>query len=102
MAGGGNLGVDVDLSNVRTDEELADDVILFSESTGRMIFEIRPEKAARFEQLMGKDAYCIGKFTQENFKVTGVNGNSAVDEDILGLKSSFNKTFEDKCYVRGP
>ncbi len=102
MAGGGNLGVDIDLSDVRTDKEHANDVIMFSESTGRMLFEVAPHHKAQFERIMGDSAYHIGNFTQQDYQVTGVNGKLAVDEGIMGLKRSFKKPNEDKCYVRGP
>ncbi len=53
MAIGGGLGVACNLDELETEGAIDETAIVFSESSGRLVVEVRPEHAAQFEGLMG-------------------------------------------------
>ena len=61
LAMAGNLGMDVDLGPVPAEESLRDDIILFSESAGRFLVTVDPDKRDVFEKrFKGQPCACIG------------------------------------------
>jgi len=52
MAFTGGLGLEIDISLAPVDVGMRDDYLLFSESNGRLLVEVREEDAAGFEELM--------------------------------------------------
>jgi len=97
MAAGGNLGIEIDLNNVRIDEsfdntDYIEQRILASESTGRIAIEVKEENREEFESVMGEYASCIGKFTKNNFVVKDLNNNPIINEDIYKLKKLWKTT----------
>lgn len=77
MAIGGRLGFEVELGAVPLGESIAQDsIILFSESNGRFVVEVRAESRQVFEQLFaGIAAAKIGHVTEDGFgRVRGLDG----------------------------
>jgi phosphoribosylformylglycinamidine (FGAM) synthase-like enzyme len=72
MAFTGGLGLEVDIGKVRVTEEIREDLLLFSESNGRLLVEISPRDARDFEKLMnGSIMSRIGSIIKEpSLKIT--------------------------------
>ena len=98
MAGGGKIGVDISLENLLTDGSVTrDDQALFSESTGRFIVEVKEEYKDKVEEIMGDNARCIGRYTEDTvFKVHGLDGNRLIEEDIYALDKIYKSTHGDR------
>ncbi len=97
MAAGGNLGVNVSLQNLLIDDSVnRDDTAMYSESTGRLIVEVREENKVMFESEMGDSASCIGKFTENRFIINGLEGNEIMNENIYDLKKVWKSTHGDR------
>jgi len=69
MAIGGRLGFDVRLEDVPLgDADLGDSAILFAESNGRFVVEVRAEDQAAFENVVdGLPAAPIGRVTDDGY-----------------------------------
>ncbi|NIQ77684.1 MAG: hypothetical protein GTN93_06265, partial [Anaerolineae bacterium] len=66
MAFTGGLGVDLDIGKVPVSEAMRDDVLLFSESNGRLLVEVPPAATARFIEAMGDSTYaCVGAVKED-------------------------------------
>ena len=94
---GGNLGMQVDLGLVPVEQVDRNDVILFSESAGRLIVTIDPKNRENFEELF-KDlaCACIGSVTTaSDLIVKGLDGSILVDISVEDLKSAWKKPFGD-------
>ena len=93
---GGGLGAEIDLSKVPTPgkRKLKDDTILFSESNSRFIVSVKPENAARFEELFaGLPVAQIGTVAADKkLVVKGVKGATRIDTDLETLRKPFKKT----------
>jgi len=97
MAAGGNLGVNVNLQNLLIDDSVnRDDIAMYSESTGRLIVEVREENRMMFESEMGDSAACIGKFTESRLIINGLEGNEIMNENIYDLKKVWKSTHGDR------
>lgn len=53
MAFTGGLGLELSLTSVPAEAEMRDDIILFSESNGRLLVEVPPRHRSSFEEVMG-------------------------------------------------
>jgi len=95
VAMGGNLGMEIDLGAVPTEQADRDDVVLFSESAGRFIITIDPENQQAFEEVFkALDFACIGTVTQKNrFVIKGIDGQMLVDVPLQDLKTFWKKPF---------
>ena len=95
VAMGGNLGMEIDLGGVPVDQIDRNDVVLFSESAGRFIVTVDPEKKEVFEEnFKGLDVACIGTVTQGNhFVIKGIDGQITVDVPVHDLKAFWKKPF---------
>ncbi len=100
MAGGGNAGMRINLDKVRTDRRYRrDDKVLYSESAGRMIVEIRPHERAAFEEIMGDIASCIGTISDDTeFVINGLSKNNIIRQDIYDLKNAWKEPFREWGY----
>ena len=66
MAFTGGLGLDVDIANVPVTVEMREELLLFSESNGRLLVEVSEVDASAFEELMkGSVVACIGSVVKE-------------------------------------
>lgn len=92
MAFSGGFGAEIDVKNVA---KLSDTEILFSESAGRILAEVSPEKEKDFLKAMKGNA--VTKIGQTVFvpTLTIKNGKKVlVNEKLAKLKNSWQKTLE--------
>jgi len=97
VAMGGNLGLQADLANLPGGAEMRDDVRLFSESPGRFIVTIDPDKRAPFETLFGDGpCACIGSVTDSSdLIIEGRGPQPVVAVSIADLKAAWKRPFGD-------
>ncbi|MBN1627138.1 MAG: phosphoribosylformylglycinamidine synthase, partial [Deltaproteobacteria bacterium] len=95
VAMGGETGMEIELNNAPTAEELIDTKILYSESSGRFIVTIDPAKQHAFEGIFsGMNAGLVGAVSETSrFRIKGNGGGLIIDEDIMQLKDSWKRTF---------
>lgn len=92
----GGLGVALAETVFKTDLglkiDLADQPVahLFSETPGRFIVTVAPEKATEFEQALGKDAHLIGEVTNSHWLMVKL-ANGELNESVAKLQ----KTWEE-------
>jgi phosphoribosylformylglycinamidine synthase len=92
---GGNLGMNIRLSDVPTDNITRNDTILFSESAGRFIVTVAPENQKAFEAIFaGLPCSCIGVVKDDgNFVIQGTEQKNIVNVPVSELKSGWKKPF---------
>jgi phosphoribosylformylglycinamidine synthase len=95
VAMGGNLGLEIDLAKVPADQAERDDVLLFSESAGRFIVTVDPEKREAFEEIFKDHAcVCAGIVTESlDFVIKGTDGRTLVSMPMKELKRAWKKPF---------
>jgi phosphoribosylformylglycinamidine synthase subunit PurSL len=91
MAFASGLGLELDLAAVPRTGALRDDQILFSESCGRFLVTVSPEKRKDFEDLFhGKPCARLGEVTREaRLNIRGIGGDTILDEALSTLKQSW-------------
>jgi len=95
VAMGGNLGMTVNLALVPADRLYRNDLILFSESAGRFIVTVDPEKKGIFDEMFQHlPCACIGTITGEtNFIVKGIDNSTLFELPVGDLKNAWKKPF---------
>jgi phosphoribosylformylglycinamidine synthase subunit PurSL len=95
VAMAGDLGMEIDLDAVPVHEAVYDSTVLYSESAGRFIVTVAPEKQQAFEShFAGMQTACVGITTESPvFRVKGRGGNWIMEEDIHVLKDWWKKPF---------
>jgi len=80
----GMMGFSIDLSLMISDNVSRNDILLFSETQGRFLVSINPEKKEEFEKNFSEtEARCIGKVTPDSrIKITGLDSSLLVDTDV--------------------
>jgi len=93
----GELGMEIDLDQVPGASGLSFSRILYSESCGRFVITVAPEKRQRFEEIFRNlKIGLIGTATDSPaFFIKGRNGQTLINEDIHELKKSWKKPFGD-------
>ena len=92
----GGLGVALAETVFKTDLGLKVDLAdqpaarLFSETPGRFIVTVAPEKATEFEKVLGKDAHLIGEVTNSHWLMVKL-ANGELNENVAKLQ----KTWEE-------
>lgn len=92
----GGLGVALAETVFKTDLGLKIDLAdqpaarLFSETPGRFIVTVAPEKATEFEQALGRDAHLIGEVTNSHWLMVKL-ANDELNENVAKLQ----KTWEE-------
>jgi phosphoribosylformylglycinamidine (FGAM) synthase-like enzyme len=95
----GELGMEIDLPLIpvtrRQSRDLTPSQTLYSESCGRFIVTVAPDRQERFEAIFsGMNIGRIGVITQSPmFIVRGEAGAPLVREDIAQLKESWKRPF---------
>ncbi len=95
MAFAGCVGVDAHLVHTPFEETddggVRDEVLLFAESPGRLVCEVPPDDAQRFEELLGAVPFAaIGRVTDTGrVQLRGTRDDLVVDEDIEDLREAF-------------
>lgn len=97
MAFTGDLGVDVDLAMVPVIGDLRDDIVLFSESNGRLLIEVPAGKTGEFEKAMeGTAISCIGVVKSEQKMTLTKDGEPVLDEPLDELMAAWKTPLEAK------
>ncbi len=91
----GNLGADIDLGMAPHRDRLADAALFFSESAGRFIVSVDPEKRAAFEAaLSGHSLALVGAVTRDGvLSLRGAAGEVLVSAPVRTLKSAWKSRF---------
>ena len=80
MALAGRLGAMIKIEDLKIEDW---GVALFSESNGRLLFEVRPEDVAAFEAaLVGHFLVRLGEVTNDDSLVITHTGESVVDVEV--------------------
>jgi len=95
MAFTGNLGIDVDISTITVSESMRNDILLFSESNGRLLVEINSEKREDFEKIMKDSPYkLIGTVRNEPQLIIRKNDELILDMDLSILMEAWKTPLE--------
>ncbi|MCP4578516.1 MAG: phosphoribosylformylglycinamidine synthase [Deltaproteobacteria bacterium] len=94
---GGALGITLQLPLIPSAPDLSDTQKLYSESCGRFVITVAPERQAPFEKCFsGMKLKKVGAVTETpDFVITGENGDTILKENIHRLKDSWKKPFGD-------
>ena len=95
MAMGSHLGLEIELARAPQIETLRMDRLLFSESAGRFIVTVDPQKADAFEACM-KDhpVACVGRVTEAPvLSIRNPDGQSIIHLAVGELKTAWKKIF---------
>jgi phosphoribosylformylglycinamidine synthase len=97
VAMGGNLGLQADLRQVPGGGGTRDDLLLFSESAGRFIVTIDPDKREAFEDIFKTSpCACIGTVTDgSDLIIKGMGQQTIVEVPIADLKTAWKKLHGD-------
>ena len=91
MAFSGNTGMQVDLTQVTCSGVLRDDFTVFSESNGRLLVEVGPDRSTEFENVLA--GICFSRIGQtipeKRLVVTGHGDKLLIDADLESLRSSW-------------
>ncbi|TWI77421.1 phosphoribosylformylglycinamidine synthase subunit II [Desulfobotulus alkaliphilus] len=99
MAGCRGLNVDLGPVKIRGDIPVErEDILLFSESCGRMLVTVSREKEKAFQELFdGLPCACIGEVLENDIlRICGRQGKELVHTCMADLKQSFKKPFGDR------
>uniref|UniRef100_A0A7C4MRD8 Phosphoribosylformylglycinamidine synthase subunit PurL n=1 Tax=Desulfatirhabdium butyrativorans TaxID=340467 RepID=A0A7C4MRD8_9BACT len=96
MAIAGDVGMEVHLADLPVRERLRADQALFSESAGRFLVTVAPERTADFEAVMdGLPVGRIGRVTDSDspFRVYGQDGGLIIDVPVAELRTAWKRPF---------
>jgi phosphoribosylformylglycinamidine synthase len=95
VAMGGESGMDIRLEGIPSGNELTDSRILFSESAGRFLVTVTPERQKAFEKIFSDmNIKQIGVVTESPIlRVRGCQGAQIIEEEVSQLKESWNRPF---------
>jgi phosphoribosylformylglycinamidine synthase len=95
VALGGELGMEIHLGDVPSCNGLTNSQILFSESAGRFVVTLDPEKQRAFEKIFdGLKFSHVGIVTESPMlRIRGGDGALVMEEEISHLKDSWNRPF---------
>ena len=95
MAFTGDLGVDLDIGKVPVDEKMRDDILLFSESNGRLLIEVSAEKTEAFEKAMEEVAVsCVGAVKSDPKLTVTKDGKPVLEESLVELMKAWKTPLE--------
>jgi len=95
VAMGGNLGMKIDLAAVPSDCLDRNDHILFSESAGRFIITVDPQKREIFDKIFkGLPCECIGVITSgTDLIIRGIDKKPLISISVKDLKTAWKRPF---------
>ena len=97
MAFTGSLGLDLDIGKVPVSEAMRDDVLLFSESNGRLLVEVPPAATARFIEVMGDTPHaCVGAVKEDKALTVTKDGEPLFEIDLETLIGAWKTPLEAK------
>lgn len=92
----GMLGFNADLSKVPVKQEIAGDIILYSESQGRLLVSVDPSNAKKFEDVFkGLTFGCIGAVADDKGVKIKKSDKTAVSTDVDELLKAYKGVFRD-------
>jgi phosphoribosylformylglycinamidine synthase len=91
----GELGMEIQLPMIPVVSGLAASQILYSESCGRFIITVAPEKKEAFENIFsGMKIEQVGFVTESHYlSMRDAKGRAIIEEDVFALKDSWKKRF---------
>ncbi|MCK4349778.1 MAG: phosphoribosylformylglycinamidine synthase, partial [Candidatus Krumholzibacteria bacterium] len=96
MAFGAELGIEANLDLLPVEGEVDQWGRLFSESTGRFLVTVSPQKADAFEKAMeGEPLARLGPITDSGRLVITERSNQIIDTDVMKLKEAWKSTLAD-------
>jgi len=97
VAMGSHLGLTLRLADVPMASTMRDDAILFSESTGRFLVTVSPDRQKAFEaQFAGLPCACVGEVTASpRLVIKGGDGGQIVDTAVDALRTAWKSTYGD-------
>jgi len=97
MAFTGDLGLDVDVSLVLVSGPMRDDLLLFSESNGRLLIEVPADKTEAFEKTLADTPFsCIGAVKQEKKLSVTKDGSPLFEVPLEALIGAWKTPLEAK------
>ena len=95
VAMGGELGMEIQLATIPVASQLTVSQILYSESCGRFVITVAPEKKEVFENIFsGMKIEQVGLVTESHyFSIRDAKGEAIIEEDVFALKDSWKKRF---------
>jgi phosphoribosylformylglycinamidine synthase len=95
VAMAGELGMEIHIGKAPSRPGLSSTQLLYSESAGRFVVTVNPERKEAFETLFASlPVSCIGAVTEApRFKVQHGIGERIIDEDVSDLKKAWNSRF---------
>ena len=95
MAFTGDLGLDVDIGKVLVSEPMRDDILLFSESNGRLLMEVPADKTTEFENIMKDSPFsCIGVVKNEPHLTVMRDAAELLDCELSALIQAWKTPLE--------
>jgi phosphoribosylformylglycinamidine synthase len=93
----GNHGLRADLSELPREGVERNDVALFSESAGRFVVTVDPQRRGPFETVFEKLPWaCVGRITEEPvFSLSGLDGRALLTVAVSRLKAAWKQPFGD-------
>jgi phosphoribosylformylglycinamidine synthase len=97
VAIGGQLGLQVDLDQVPSEEISRSDRMLFSESAGRFVITVAPENRKRFEDIFsGLPCSCVGQVTEQPLlTIDGLDKRNLISVQVSELAAAWKMPFGD-------
>ncbi|MBL7175320.1 MAG: phosphoribosylformylglycinamidine synthase subunit PurS [Desulfobacteraceae bacterium] len=95
VAMGGELGMEIHLESVPSDDDISDTQILYSESAGRFVMTVDPEKREAFERFFfGMAIGRVGFVTESPlFRIRDRYRSWIIEEEVSQLKDCWKKPF---------
>jgi phosphoribosylformylglycinamidine synthase len=92
---GGELGMEIHLEDVPSDDDISDTQILYSESAGRFVMTVDPEKREAFERIFFGMAISRVGFVTESplFRIRDRYGSWIIEEEVSQLKDCWKSPF---------
>ena len=95
MAFTGDFGLDVDVALVSVSEQMRDDILLFSESNGRLLIEVPADKTEAFEKILSDSPFsCIGAVKQDKKLSITKDGAPLFEVPLKALIESWKTPLE--------
>ncbi|MGD8352835.1 MAG: phosphoribosylformylglycinamidine synthase subunit PurS [Pseudomonadota bacterium] len=95
MAFAGEIGLTVDLNDVPAEGNLREDSLLFSESASRLLVEIAPSDAQKFEEAMRETVWArIGQCTGDRRLVITKGETTVLSLALDDMKEAWQKTLK--------
>ena len=95
VAMGGNLGLEINLADVPAESVERNDRLLFSESAGRFIVTVDPQRRDAFEEIFSQSSCArVGVVTDKaDLVIQGIAGGTILSVPVADLKSAWQGTF---------